>query len=314
MLLIMMVFLVAAQTCVAGNLPFLFSPISPPCGFAGTEVVANAINNRGQVVGSIYCGSDHGFFKDGDTYTFLHYPGSGEIVEPADINISGQIVGRYSNTGFLKENEDYTLLSYPGAVVTEALGINNLGQIVGFYHDGSRNRGYIKDGPVYTGFDYPDSLYSYLTDINDAGDIIGRYVSSITCDPSGHCVTNGGAFALIGGSFYAISPPGAVTTLPRGMNNPGQIVGEYFDGAKLHGFLKDGETYVTIDYPDSRWSFITGINDYGQMVGWHDLGAFLAAPNGTPPAIPEPSTTLILSTGLLALPLMRKITHAARPK
>ena len=40
-------------------------------------------------------------------------------------------------------------------------------------------------------------------------------------------------------SFTTIDVPGAVRTEAYGINENGQIVGFYFDGARFHGFLLD---------------------------------------------------------------------------
>jgi uncharacterized membrane protein len=71
-------------------------------------------------------------------------------------------------------------------------------------------------------------------------------------------------------SFAAISFPGAVETEAYGINDAGQIVGGYFSD-ELHGFLKDGDVYTTIDVPQPGVvaTFATGINDAGVIVGWY---------------------------------------------
>ena len=51
-------------------------------------------------------------------------------------------------------------------------------------------------------------------------------------------------------TFTTIDVPGAVFTAPRGINDAGQIVGEFSgpDGHN-HGFLDVGGTFNTIDVP-----------------------------------------------------------------
>jgi YVTN family beta-propeller protein len=77
-------------------------------------------------------------------------------------------------------------------------------------------------------------------------------------------------------SFQAFDPPGSVTTLPRAVNNRGQNVGGFQDGAGvLHGYQRQPDgSLVTIDVPGSVLTFAGGINDTGTIVGeWQ-------APNG----------------------------------
>ena len=46
------------------------------------------------------------------------------------------------------------------------------------------------------------------------------------------------------------------------------IVGEYHDGAKhIHGFVLQGGSYSSIDYPKSLLTIATGVNSSGMIVG-----------------------------------------------
>src|SRR5215472_13339172 len=68
-------------------------------------------------------------------------------------------------------------------------------------------------------------------------------------------------------SFTSIDVPGATSgTGARGINNAGQIVGEFYT-SEPHGFLKDGVTFTTIDVPSTLGGQPFGINDAGRIVG-----------------------------------------------
>lgn len=79
------------------------------------------------------------------------------------------------------------------------------------------------------------------------------------------------------GKFTKIHAPGARETRPFGINNQGQIVGEYVDGeGALRGFLLDDGAFTTIDAPAAppppgRPEFpqtdVFGINNRGQVTG-----------------------------------------------
>jgi hypothetical protein len=57
-----------------------------------------------------------------------------------------------------------------------ALGVNDLGEIVGFYVDAMHNQhGYIDNNGVFTSFDPPGSRSTTINGINDKGDIVGFY-------------------------------------------------------------------------------------------------------------------------------------------
>ncbi len=67
-----------------------------------------------------------------------------------------------------------------------------------------------------------------------------------------------------------IEVPGARETLAYGINNSGQIVGEYYDAAGgRHGFLLSDGSYTTLDVPGARVTIAHGINDTGQIVGYY---------------------------------------------
>jgi uncharacterized membrane protein len=93
-----------------------------------TSTSANGINNSGQIVGGMYVPgvSQYGFLLHNGTYTALPYTAYG-------INNLGEIVGEHDGHGYLLSGGSYTYLDYPGAAFTFAAGINDLGQIVGFY-------------------------------------------------------------------------------------------------------------------------------------------------------------------------------------
>lgn len=77
-------------------------------------------------------------------------------------------------------------------------------------------------------------------------------------------------FADSGYNFKTIDPPGARNQANgNGINNSGQIVGSYADGASGHGFLLDTD-FSNIDYPGASYTDAYGINNAGQIVGGYD--------------------------------------------
>ena len=62
--------------------------------------------------------------------------------------------------------------------------------------------------------------------------------------------------------------PGAVQTRAVGINDRGQVVGEYTDASGTsHGFLWDEGRFTTIDVPKAAGTSAVDINDRGQIVG-----------------------------------------------
>jgi len=72
-------------------------------------------------------------------------------------------------------------------------------------------------------------------------------------------------------TFTTIAVPGATTTFLRGINNSGQIVGDYFDAGGSHAFLYSAGTFTTLNIPDSE---AFSINNSGQIVGSTGNDAF----------------------------------------
>src|SRR5262249_11541444 len=78
--------------------------------------------------------------------------------------------------GFLLSRGTFTTIDVPFATQgTEAFGINNAGQIVGFYADASGTHGFLLSGGAYFTLDDPLGANTQAFGINDAGQIVGRY-------------------------------------------------------------------------------------------------------------------------------------------
>jgi probable HAF family extracellular repeat protein len=63
----------------------------------------------------------------------------------------------------------YTTLDVPGSAVTQANGINDAGQIVGYYDAGGTSHGFLLSGGVYTILDVPGAALTNAFGINASG-------------------------------------------------------------------------------------------------------------------------------------------------
>jgi probable HAF family extracellular repeat protein len=145
---------------------YTFTTLDVP-GTLWTYNNLNGINASGQIVGSYDGGA---FLLDQGSYTAL------DLV-PSGINDLGQIVGG----NLLFDHGSYTTLDVPGAYYTIANGINNSGQIVGYYADGHGYHGFLFDQGNYTTLQVPGSYFTYPYGISNSGQIVGSYYGPPDC-------------------------------------------------------------------------------------------------------------------------------------
>ena len=98
-----------------------------------------AINDSGEIVGAAGIAGQQGFsgfiLKDGVYSTFqANFFGEKESTAFVGINNLGQILGRTDDGfGFIFDDGVFSLINVPNSMVTAPTGINDSGQIVGYY-------------------------------------------------------------------------------------------------------------------------------------------------------------------------------------
>jgi probable HAF family extracellular repeat protein len=199
--------------------------------YFGVEGLAHSINNSNQVVGD-WQSTGHGFVYSGGSVTALGLLSSHTYSygNATSINSAGQIGGgsgpsdnSWWHAVVYASISPQDLGALAGATHSEALGINDLGQIVGYSDIGHW------DAFLYSGGAMQDLGPGTAEGINNSGDVVGTRGSR--------------AFLYGSGIMYDLSSllsPGSSWTLydATAINNAGQIVGYGLNPAReTHAFL-----------------------------------------------------------------------------
>jgi hypothetical protein len=240
------------------------------------------INDEGGITGGFTNSSGPGFLIDRQFRSIdIQCPAttSRELpAQPQSINRRGEITGFCSSGGrlhgfFRNSKGKYTLLDFPGAILTEASGINDDGQVVGDYRDsGGIFHGFFWDAGLFLTFDvpFPEATFTAPNAINNVGQIVGFYNDNNATPGNENGHSHG--FLYDNGSFSSIDFPGAVITSLTDINDHGRIVGVYVENENdvvFHSFVLEDGRFSTFEvpFPESVLTEVNGINNRGQIVG-----------------------------------------------
>ncbi|MBV9282458.1 MAG: hypothetical protein JOZ41_20460, partial [Chloroflexi bacterium] len=205
------------------------------------------------------------------------------------------------------QNEDF-----PKSAQTQVIGINNLGDTVGFYVDAKgTTHGFYRNPRLnkWWTIDVPGTSFNQLLGVNDHGSTAGYYqfgkanifqpytrqaAGAFDLPPIPNAqmtninnhdqmtgfqvlsASSNRAFVVLGGQVRYFQYPGSTFTQALGLNNQGEVVGTYNDRAgTAHGFTYDTRSgaFHEVNVPRSTSTVINGVNDHGWIVG------FYTAPN-----------------------------------
>lgn len=163
----------------------------------------------------------------------------------------------------------YVAINFPGSAGTEARGINNFGEIVGFYKLGRSDCDFGFTGCSIHGFKLVNGHFTTINvagsdhvkvlGVNDGGDIVGTYSTS---DSHVH-----GFLLHHTGFFQKIDLPGTSFTTANGVNNSLTVVGN-----GTTGFIWKNGTFTTLNITNpaagsGESETINGISNPGIIVG-----------------------------------------------
>jgi probable HAF family extracellular repeat protein len=159
---------------------------------------------------------------------------------------------------------DEHFIDVPGSVETWARGVNNQGEVVGYYLDQQpRIRGFKWKNGSFGALDFPGAGLTVPSKINDSGEVVGYFIDG-TGFPHG--------FSYINGRWTRIDFPGSTDTIALGTNSVGDIVGAYDVTQPItHGFILHNGQFSRVDTPFAQTE-LDGIDDAGNYVGttWND--------------------------------------------
>ncbi|MBV9303531.1 MAG: PEP-CTERM sorting domain-containing protein [Acidobacteriaceae bacterium] len=224
---------------------------------AQTQVVGINSNASPTTVGFWVdnAGNNFGFVKQGTNFTSVsdpNTPAGGPLFNQLmGVNAENVAVGVYTGTSgnlqaytYNVAKNKFTAITLPpsfGAIETTATGINNAGDISGFYVDGADvTHGFLDIGGTFSRFDDPNGIFvntSFLG-LNNKGEVVGSYVDA-------NLVTEGLTYNYLTNTWATVNDPlssgiiaqGVSGTTVNGVNDLGQLVGFYSDGTNVNGFL-----------------------------------------------------------------------------
>ena len=259
---------------------------APPLTFTFSDVHANktaletdtfAVNNAGAIAGDYVDAKNvqHAMILAGKKLTTVDHKDcqtsggfSAGAIAFFGINNKGAAAGWCTSTktglyqGFVYASGKFTAVNFPKSNGTQAIGINDKGDVVGLYLDSSSvQHGFVKKGTKYRSIDVTGGSNTEAWGINNSGQITVFAVGSTGAFES---------FLYNGKTFKKVSDPnaGSSGTIARIVNNKGDVAGAYFDssGSEI-GFLRHAGKYYDVKDPSATSTRPDGLNDTLEIVG-----------------------------------------------
>lgn len=190
---------------------------------------------------------------------------------------------------------------------SQAFAINDSGQVVGYSDTVQGQHAFLYSGGTMSDLGTLGGSYSSARGINDSGQAVG--FSYTAGDSAQH------AFLYSGGTMSDLGTLGGASSAALGINDSGQVVGQSSTlGNGTHAFLYSRGTMTDLNslLPNgSGWTLLEAqaINSSGQITGYGFFNgqghAFLLTPD-QPTVTPEPSSIVLLGTGVCGLALARR--------
>jgi hypothetical protein len=248
--------------------------------------------------------AQHGFMYDGTNVVKLDVPSAVGSATRANDFSGNNIVGYYTDAGgtyhgFIYDGTKYVTLNDPSAGTasgqgTQIFGIDGNNLVGVFFQPSGLEQGFRYDGTTFT------TIAPTPTTQTAAFGLQGNQTAGALVEqPAG--TLHG--FIYDGTTFAPVDDPAAGVGPGRGTDlfrvSGSQRLGIYIDNANtIHGFLYDGTNFITVDDPAGTTTIPSGI-DGNRIVGRYiDTGG---ATHGFIATVPEPTSLLLLVTGMVTL-------------
>jgi uncharacterized membrane protein len=204
----------------------------------------------------------------GDTFT--------QLLGIDDFDLVAGYHGATVNKGFVFTLPNhFTSENFPASLQTQVTGINDNFKTSGFYIDGDEvTHGFLRTrGAVFSTVDFPGTEFNQLLGLNFRGQAVGYFA-----DSPGFTVDHAYIYDEGGNTFLQIVNAAWTSSQATGINDQGVVCGFYVDISSVtHGFILNGGTLTTLDFPGSNFTQALGLNNNGQVVGVYSTA------NGAPP-------------------------------
>ncbi|MGL4514977.1 MAG: hypothetical protein ACRCT8_17980 [Lacipirellulaceae bacterium] len=220
------------------------SQFSSDLGAGALRTNYNGVADDGTTVGFWDEGSGASLVRTGfartpgGMLTTLPFAPGSVNTTPLDRNESGVTVGTVSPGAGTSSASAFlytggptfaVLYDHPGSSRTQFNSVNNAGDVVGRWADGSTTRGLIYRSGVAASYDLPGATNTHLFGVNDLGQVVGYYTSASFSGTRGFLLENALDADPFNDSFSDIVFPGssAAGTRAYAINDSGTIVGTF---------------------------------------------------------------------------------------
>jgi hypothetical protein len=203
--------------------------------------------------------------------------------------------------------------SHKDRTFNQLLGINNKGQIAGYFGSGAAghpNKGYEISAPYaqndFQSENFPGSVQTQITGLNDDGIEVGFFSTQNNANLS----NNNFGFWRSNGKYHEVNYPTKNNSAPPvnqllGINDTGTAVGFYTDSAgNPHGYAYNINTgkFKLVTVPGVASLTASAINDKGDVAGFYADGAvtdsFLKLHSGKVFKFAVPGATSTMAAGV----------------